>query len=134
MLCGETLWGENGEMLIKCTNTATRLCRHLQELNVLLAVEPRHVGAGGDIGTEHLGGGQGRTGRQGGTEDRARVVYLHLLVESVVKDEGVSDAESVGLHGVQLAVVEVAHFGVVEIRHLGPGVAGTHGELGPPAL
>ena len=38
-----------------------------------------------------------------------RVKYLHLLVEPIVENKGVGDAESVGFHRVQLTIVEVAH-------------------------
>lgn len=89
---------------------------------------------------------QGRA-RMATRRQMASLADLHLLVEVVVEDERVGDAQPVGLHGVQLAVVEVPHLQgqgscrapyerycksalkppdlwVVEVGHLGPGVGG----------
>ena len=44
-----------------------------------------------------------------------RASYLHLLVDAVVEQEVVGHAHAMGLHGVALAVVEIAHIGVVEV-------------------
>ena len=63
-----------------------------------------------------------------------RPVDLHLLVKPVVQDERVGYGQSVRLHRMQLAVVEVADVRVVEVRHLGPGMAaGAHVGSGQPA-
>jgi hypothetical protein len=45
-----------------------------------------------------------------------RSVDLHLLVETIVEDERVSQRQSVRLHGMTLTVVEVPHVRIVEIR------------------
>lgn len=51
----------------------------------------------------------GRGADETGSED------VHFLVEAVVYDEVVRHADAVGFHGVALAVVVVAHFGIVEV-------------------
>jgi hypothetical protein len=75
----------------------------LEELDILLRMKPGHVVCGGHV----------------------RPKNLHLFVQVVVEDEAVGDAQSVRLHRVPGAVVEVAHFGIVEVGHavlaLGPG-------------
>ena len=35
--------------------------------------------------------------------------YLHLLVKPIVENKGVGDTESVGLHRVQLPIVEISN-------------------------
>ena len=59
-----------------------------------------------------------RGNRFGKTRVIDRASYLHLLVDAVVEQEVVGHAHAVGLHGVPLAVVEVAHIRVVEVRDL----------------
>ena len=64
-----------------------------KEVDVLVRVEAGHVVLRGHV----------------------RLEDLHVLVEVVVEDEAVRDGEAVRLHGVALAVVEVAHARVEEV-------------------
>ena len=61
----------------------------------------------------------------GGRTDEAGAEYFHPPVQAVVDDEVVRHADAVGLHGVALAVVVVAHLGIVEIGNAA-GVLGGH--------
>ena len=60
------------------------------------------------------------------TIGNVRPVDLHFLVEPVVEDQGVGHCQSLGLHGVEGAVVEVSNIRVVEVSHPRPGVTGGH--------
>jgi hypothetical protein len=44
-------------------------------------------------------------------------VAFHLPVQAVGQYQVVGHGDAVGLHGVGRAVVEVAHVGLVEVRH-----------------
>mmetsp|Transcript_5383 Transcript_5383/g.11847 ORF Transcript_5383/g.11847 Transcript_5383/m.11847 type:complete len:118 (+) Transcript_5383:1292-1645(+) len=73
--------------------------------------------------------------RHGRGTDETRAEDVHLFVEAVVDDEVVRHADAVGFHGVALAVVVVAHLGVVEVRDAtagggGGGGGGCHCHLG----
>ena len=67
----------------------------------------------------------GMEARHGGRTDEAGAEDLHPPVQAVVDDEVVRHADAVGLHGVALAVVVVAHLGIVEIGNAA-GVLGGH--------
>ena len=45
-----------------------------------------------------------------------RAEDIHLFVEAVIDHEIVRHADTVGFHGMALAVVVVAHLGVIEVR------------------
>ena len=45
-----------------------------------------------------------------------RAEDIHLFVEAVIDHEVMCHADTVGFHGMALAVVVVAHLGVVEVR------------------
>lgn len=53
--------------------------------------------------------------RHGRGADETGAEYVHFFVEAVVYDEVVGHADAVGFHGVALAVVVVAYFGIVEV-------------------
>ncbi len=73
------------------------LWRHpLQELDVFLRVEPSHVVRGGDVWAEDL----------------------HLLVQAVVQDQRVGDAQPVWLHRVAGTVVKVSYVRIVKVNDL----------------
>lgn len=67
----------------------------LQELDVLIVVEPAHVVGAGPVWP----------------------VDLHLVVQPVIQDQTVDDRQTVRLHRVRRTVVEVAHVRVVEVKH-----------------
>lgn len=50
-----------------------------------------------------------------GYNSLVRSVDLHFLVQSIVHDQGVRDSQSVRLHRVPRAIMEVPNIGVVEI-------------------
>ena len=68
----------------------------LQEVDVLVGVELRHLVLGGGLGA----------------------VDLELLVEAVVHDQAVRHPDAVRLHGMSGVVGVVAHIAVVEVGHL----------------
>ena len=84
----------------------------LQEVDVLVGVELRHLVLGGGLGA----------------------VDLQLAVQAVVHDEAVGHADAVGFHGVAGVVGVVAHVAVVEVgdffglrvRAVGRGGGGVH--------
>ncbi len=84
----------------------------LEELDVLLGVESRHVVRRRHVGAEHA----------------------EALVEAVVEHQAVGDGQAVRLHGVAGPVVEVAHLGVVEVHHAGVGHGHGGGGGGPQGL
>jgi hypothetical protein len=47
---------------------------------------------------------------------KARTKDLHAAVKSIVDDEIVCHADSMGLHGMALAIMIIADFGVVKVR------------------
>ncbi len=53
--------------------------------------------------------------------------HVHVLPQVVPQDEAVRQAHAVRLHGVALAVVEVADVGVIVVGDLGVG-GGTRGQ------
>lgn len=61
--------------------------------------------------------------RHGRGADETGAEDVHSFVEAVVHDEVVGHADAVGFHWVALAVVVVAHFGIVEIGY-SPGRGG----------
>jgi len=65
--------------------------------------------------------------RHGRGTDETRAEDVHLFVEAVVDDEVVRHADAVGFHGVALAVVVVAHLGIVEVRDATAGGGGGGG-------
>ena len=123
----------------------------LQKFNVFLAVESGHVRTRGNVWSKHLKiqlWSLFYNWVEGGSYISAE--YLHLLVEPIVEYKGVCDTESVGLHRVQLAIMEVTHlhkimiYGkfletkllvkithirVIEVGHLGPRMACCHFSL-----
>ena len=54
-----------------------------------------------------------------------RAEDIHLFVEAVIDHEIVRHTDTVGFHGMALAVVVVAHLGVVEVRDAASGGVGT---------
>ncbi len=71
------------------------LRRHpLEEFDVFLGVEMRHIVRRGHVRPEHL----------------------HPLVQAVVEDEAVRDRKPMRLHRVSRPIMEVSHFGVVKIN------------------
>jgi hypothetical protein len=78
----------------------------LQEVDVLVGVELRHLVLGGGLGA----------------------VDFELAVQAVVHDEAVGHADAVGFHGVAGVVGVVAHVAVVEVGDfLGLGVGAVGG-------
>lgn len=60
--------------------------------------------------------------------DESGPIDVHSFVEAVVDYEVVRHADAVGFHGVALAVVVVAYFGVVEVGDAAGGAA-RHGTI-----
>ncbi len=54
--------------------------------------------------------------RHGHGTDETGAEDVHFFVEAVIDHEIVRHADTVGFHGMALAVVIVAYFGVVEVR------------------
>ncbi len=54
--------------------------------------------------------------RHGHGTDETGAEDVHFFVEAVINHEIVRHADTVGFHGMALAVVIVAYFGVVEVR------------------
>jgi len=72
------------------------LRRHpLQELDVLVVMEPAHVVRAGAV----------------------RPVDLHLVVQAVVQHQTVYDRQPVRLHRVRRPVMKVPHVRIIEIEH-----------------
>ena len=59
--------------------------------------------------------------RHDGRADETGTEYVHAFVEAVIDNEVVGHADSVGFHGVALAVVVVTYFGVVEVGYAAGG-------------
>lgn len=90
----------------------------LQELNVLVVVEPAHVLRAGPV----------------------RPVDFHFIIQTVVQHQAVYDGQTVRLHRMRRPVMEIAHVRVVEIKHAfvghvctvgGGGAVGDEGRLLP---
>jgi len=67
----------------------------LEELNVLIVMEPAHVMSTGTV----------------------RPIDFHFVVETIVQYQTVYDRQTVWLHGVCRPIVEIAHVGVVKVKH-----------------
>jgi hypothetical protein len=85
----------------------------VQELDVLVGVELRHLVLGGWFGA--------LVSRQSQIQEQWEVlayVDFHLGVEAVVHDQAMRHPYAMGLHGMASYVGIVAHVGVVEVGHL----------------
>lgn len=60
--------------------------------------------------------------------DKTWTEHIHLLVEAVVHNEVMCHADTMGFHGMALAVVIIAHLGIVEVGHATVACGGGGGE------